>query len=124
MLSGPMMMKSGLLWYDPDAKKAGQAKIAEAAQRYVEKFGVEPNACHVSPGSEAGHDSIAVVPDRWIRPGYFWLGVDEELPTPGPRRSRRDSEAIAAADRSSGTRGDRAPRVAASLTRRPARAGA
>jgi hypothetical protein len=90
-----MMMKSGLLWYDPDAKKAARAKVDEAADRYVEKFGVEPNACHVAPGSEAPHDTIAIVSDRLVRPGYFWLGIDDELPVAGPRRSRRDSEAIA-----------------------------
>jgi hypothetical protein len=95
------MMKSGLLWYDADQRKAMATKIEEARERYVEKFGAQPNACHVAPGGEATHDSISVVPDRWIRPNYLWLGVDEELPAARPRRSRRDSEAIAAADRPS-----------------------
>ena len=109
------MMKSGLLWYDPDAKKTSGAKIDEAFERYVEKFGVQPNSCHVAPGGETAHGSIAVVPDRWIRPGYFWLGVDETLPRPGPRRSRRDSEAIAVAGRQGDARGRRSPaRIATS----------
>jgi hypothetical protein len=92
-----MVMKSGLLWYDADPKKATREKIDEAAARYAEKFGVEPNACHVAPGVEAPHDAIEVVPDRWIRPGYFWLGVDEELPVARPRRSRREGESIGVA---------------------------
>jgi hypothetical protein len=103
-----MMMQSGLLWFDPDTKKSARDKIDEAIERYVEKFGVQPNACHVAPSGETVHDTIAVVPDRWIRPGYFWIGVDETLPRPGPRRSRRDSEAIAVAASPSGGRGRRA----------------
>lgn len=117
-----MMMKSGLLWYDPDARKSAQTKIDEAVDRYTEKFGVQPNACHVAPGGETAHDSVAVVPDRWIRPDHFWLGVDDELPKPGPRRSRRDSEAIAVAARHVETRRQRrSPRVP---SRQAARAGA
>ncbi len=117
-----MMMKSGLLWYDADARKSDQTKIDEAVERYTEKFGVQPNACHVAPGGLMAHDSVAVIPDRWIRPGYFWLGVDDELPQPGPRRSRRDSEAIAVAAHPAGPsrqrRSQRAP------VRQAARAGA
>lgn len=115
------MMKSGLLWYDSDARKSTQTKIDEAVERYVEKFGAQPNACHVAPGGEAPHDSVAVVPDRWVRPGYFWLGVDDELPVPGPRRSRRDSEAIAVAAERLSTRQQR--RVAAARPRRAVQAG-
>lgn len=29
-------------WYDPDRKKPAQQKVAEAIERYVEKFGSEP----------------------------------------------------------------------------------
>jgi hypothetical protein len=77
------MMYSGLMWYDPDPKRAASAKIEQAAERYLEKFGTAPNACHVSPGEPVTHDRLRVVPNRWIRPGYFWLGYDEELP-PAP----------------------------------------
>ncbi len=117
-----MMMKSGLLWYDADARKSAQEKIDEAVGRYAEKFGVQPNACHVAPGYETLHGVVAVVPDRWIRPGYFWLGVDEELPQPGPRRSRRDSEAIAVAASAATPRRQR--RVANAPSRQAARASA
>jgi hypothetical protein len=119
-----MMMKSGLLWYDSDARKSALDKIDEAVERYVEKFGVQPNACHVTPGVETAHDSVAVVPNRWLRPGYFWLGVDEELPQPGPRRSRRDSEAIAVAPSPGASRRQRRSPVAPMAARRAAAAGA
>ncbi len=115
------MMKSGLLWYDADTRKSAQTKIDEAVERYVEKFGVQPNACHVAPGWEMAHEAVAVIPDHWIRPGYFWLGVDEELPQPGPRRSRRDSEAIAVVTGTGGGRQRRSPR---SPARQAVRAGA
>jgi hypothetical protein len=29
-------------WYDPDRKKPAHQKVAEAIERYVEKFGTEP----------------------------------------------------------------------------------
>lgn len=90
-------MNSGLMWYDADPKKPASVKIEEAAKRYREKFGVEPNACHVSPGEEASHDRVQVVPNRWIRPHYFWLGVEETLPA-APRRleaRRTASRAVA-----------------------------
>ncbi len=120
-MGSTMMMKSGLLWYDADARKSDQTKIDEAVERYVEKFGVQPNACHVTPGGEMAHETVAVIPDRWIRPGYFWLGVDEELPQPGPRRSRRDSEAIAVAAGTVGAARQR--RSAHAPARQAARAG-
>ena len=70
-------MQSGLLWYDSDPKKAVEAKIDEAVERYREKFGATPNACHVSLSLTATHHRVRVVGDRWIRPNYFWLGSEE-----------------------------------------------
>ena len=29
-------------WYDPDRKKPARQKVAEGIERYIEKFGVEP----------------------------------------------------------------------------------
>jgi hypothetical protein len=30
-------------WYDPDRKKPARQKVAEGIERYIEKFGVEPD---------------------------------------------------------------------------------
>jgi hypothetical protein len=73
------MMKVGLLWYDADPKRACQMKIDDAAERYLEKFGVPPNACHVNPRDKVSHPWLAVVANKAIRPNHFWLGIDEEL---------------------------------------------
>jgi hypothetical protein len=36
-------------WYDPDRKKPARAKLAEAIERYEEKFGRTPRFCLTSP---------------------------------------------------------------------------
>ncbi|MBI4322259.1 MAG: hypothetical protein HY675_27515 [Chloroflexi bacterium] len=71
-------MKVGLLWYDADTKKPGEVKVDEAAERYRNKFRVSPDTCHVHPGYQVKHRSIAVVPNPRIRPHYYWIGVEEE----------------------------------------------
>jgi hypothetical protein len=30
-------------WYDPDRKKPARQKVAEGIERYIEKFGAEPD---------------------------------------------------------------------------------
>ncbi len=39
------MMKQGLLWFDNEPKRSLQEKIARATERYVQKFGQQPNIC-------------------------------------------------------------------------------
>jgi hypothetical protein len=39
----------GLLWFDDDARRPIQEKIAEAAQRYRERVGYEPTVCQLNP---------------------------------------------------------------------------
>jgi len=73
------MLSSGLMWYDPDSRKAPEVKIGEAARRYRERFGADPNVCHVGLEAVVGQATVPIVANRWIRPGYFWLGIDEEL---------------------------------------------
>lgn len=36
-------------WYDPDRKKSARAKLADAIERYTEKFGHAPRFCLTSP---------------------------------------------------------------------------
>ncbi len=97
-------MKSGLLWYDADPKKPIEAKIAEAAQRYYEKFGVRPNTCFVNPSAlpqgealptkveaaangkaarpspgrtVAAASALRVTAKATILPNHIWLGISD-----------------------------------------------
>lgn len=108
-------MKSGLMWYDSDPRKPSSVKIEEAAHRYREKFGVEPNACHVSLDAAVSHDRLQVVANRWIRPNYFWIGVDEKLP-PARRAASQRSTTPANGQRAA----SRAPAVPRASAQRPA----
>jgi hypothetical protein len=90
-------MKIGLLWYDDDPRKPSEQKIAQALERYKEKFGLAPDTCYVPAGVQVtaealsglisrngGHDNasmprLRVVPSRAVRPNHFWIGVDDAV---------------------------------------------
>ncbi len=77
-------MKIGLMWYDDDPKKTVEKKIEQAVARYREKYGRAPNACYVHPaaGAPPGQQhGLRVITARTIQPNYFWVGVDDSLPT-------------------------------------------
>lgn len=70
-------MKSGFLWYDASASPI-ERKIADAAKRYYEKFGLEPDICFVNEKdlpSESGIGQIKVSPKRTILPNHVWVGL-------------------------------------------------
>ncbi len=94
-------MTSGLLWYDADAKVEPAAKILEAVARYQERFGEKPNCCHVPTGASVIGASLVIVEDRWLRPGFFWVGVDTDIAAkhqPAPLSSRRRARNSRGAD--------------------------
>jgi len=70
-------------WYDPDKKKPARAKLAEASERYQEKFGRPPAACLTSnaDAEDLGNDPKApALPVRgvaFIPRHTFYVGVDE-----------------------------------------------
>ncbi len=77
------MMDIGLLWYDDDPKKTLERKIGEAAERYRQRFGAQPNVCHVHGEktedrrqATIGNRQVAVIPNQAIRPHYFWVGLE------------------------------------------------
>lgn len=87
-------MISGLLWFDDDPRKGMPAKIGEAAQRYLARFGVAPTVCRthcpnqqadLPPATAIGLPArvpglpatVTVIADRRVRPHHFWLGRDE-----------------------------------------------
>jgi hypothetical protein len=73
-------MKSGLLWYDASSSPI-ERKIADAAKRYYEKFGVKPNRCFVNdkdfkPGT--GLPQLEIAPKTTILPNHVWVGVSDK----------------------------------------------
>lgn len=74
-----MPMREGLLWFDPDKRRAPQDKLDQAAARYAERFGRRPDTCHVNPAELFQHPTLSVLPDSTVLPHHFWVGEDEEL---------------------------------------------
>lgn len=74
-------MKEGLLWYDDNPSRDLAEKIALAAQRYRQKFGVAPDICYVHPSTLSEKDKvdgrIRVTALPTVLRHHFWLG--EEL---------------------------------------------
>ena len=85
-------MKTGMLWFDDDAKRSISEKVERAAVHYREKYGVAPDVCYANPNSLAdspgavqpraaagnkGLASITLKHGRSILPNHFWLGVSD-----------------------------------------------
>ena len=74
-------------WYDPDKKKPAREKLAEAVERYAEKFGAAPETCltSVADAEELGADkkapSLPVRGVNYIPRWTFYVGV-EDAPAP------------------------------------------
>ncbi|HZO27476.1 MAG TPA: hypothetical protein VFH48_15965, partial [Chloroflexota bacterium] len=113
-------MKLGLLWYDADQRVSPQARLAEAATRFAEKFGRPANCCHVNPDDLFADQAISVVADPTILKHHFWVGRDEALEPEGPRRGRKaarssPTETPAAVEIAALPRSDRLPLETAQL---------
>lgn len=75
-------MKSGLLWYDNSSSYLGD-KIAKAAERYKQKFGIQPDTAFVNPRDlevntpvkVPNAKDLKVQPKHTILPNHIWLGV-------------------------------------------------
>jgi alkanesulfonate monooxygenase SsuD/methylene tetrahydromethanopterin reductase-like flavin-dependent oxidoreductase (luciferase family) len=73
-------------WYDPDRKKPARAKLAEAIERYVEKFGRSPRFCLTSAQDAAelaepsrkfpGDLPVAVQARSYIARWTYYIGED------------------------------------------------
>lgn len=74
-------MKLGLLWYDNDPRKSLDAKVLEAAARYREKFGADPNVCYVNPEQlqpeRPPKIKLRLVGAGTVRPNHFWLELEK-----------------------------------------------
>jgi hypothetical protein len=60
--------------------------VQRAADYYRQKYGYVPNLCLVHPTMltqphpefvEGRSGKVVVQPNRMIRPGHFWIGVDD-----------------------------------------------
>ena len=73
-------------WYDPDRKKPARAKLADAIERYEEKFGRTPLFCLASPQDAAelaapsrtfpGEPSVSIQARGYIARWTFYIGED------------------------------------------------
>lgn len=74
-------------WYDPDKKKPVRQKLAEAVERYGEKFSRTPQCCLTSPEEERdlreptrkhpGELPIAVRGMNYVARHTFYIGEDQ-----------------------------------------------
>ncbi len=75
-------MRIGMLWFDNDASRALDDKVARAAAHYRQKYGRAPTLCYVHPAALNGDPhragGIEVRAARTVLPHHFWLGVAEE----------------------------------------------
>jgi hypothetical protein len=69
-----------LMWYDNDRKKQSSAKIEEAIERFVEKYGRQPSIVLVNPGEPVDAAPLPVVARPTVAKNYFWVGDDEPEP--------------------------------------------
>ena len=80
-------MQMGLLWFDSDPNRDIAAKALDAARRYRERFGAQPDTCYVNsgalneerwiPAGGAGDPGLRVIPANHILAHHFWIGVEE-----------------------------------------------
>src|SRR5258708_4146260 len=103
------MIETGLLWYDDDSRRPVAVKIAEAAQRYRERVGLEPTTCQLNPAQAptpaaeqprrkrkdaqaALSIGLRLVPPPTLRPKYFFVGLAGGEPAKRGRVWRPDGE--------------------------------
>lgn len=77
-------------WYDPDRKKPARAKLADAIERYEEKFGRTPRYCLTSPQDAVdlaepsrkfpGEPPVAIQARGYIARWTFYIGEDADEP--------------------------------------------
>ena len=70
-------------WYDPDKKKPAREKVADAVERYRERFGGDPTTCMTGTidAAELDRDAAAfdlIIAERSFIPRFtFYVGIEE-----------------------------------------------
>jgi hypothetical protein len=70
-----------LVWYDNDRKRKLAEKVAQAAERYTERFGAAPEIVLLNPAQAGDEEVIAGIPVRttaFVLPNHVYIGVDEQ----------------------------------------------
>jgi hypothetical protein len=90
-------------WYDPDRKKPARAKLAEAIERYEEKFGKSPRFCLTSAQDAAelaepsrkfpGNLPVTVQARAYIGRWTFYIGEDAGEPEPAAESAAAETVA-------------------------------
>ncbi len=70
-------------WFDDTRGKTVADKIREAVERYAAKFGTDPNLVLVSPADSTPVEGLHIKPVEYVRPNYFWVGVEAQGETAG-----------------------------------------
>lgn len=87
-------MNIGMLWYDDDAKRKLDEKVARAVEYYRAKYGVQPTECYVHPGMLAeGQPPISagvrLRPSGTVIKNHLWLGVEDNGVAPRAGEHKR-----------------------------------
>lgn len=71
----------GMLWYNNDKQTDLVTKIQQAADYYLNKYGLVANRCVVHPSMAPGDldiPGIKVDTNKGVLPNHFWVGIDRE----------------------------------------------
>lgn len=81
-------MKEGVYlgWFDDNPKKPVEAKIHEAVERYILRFGRRPNLCLVHREECVPHRTVQVRAAPHVRRHHFLVGYDPQE-EPGSERN-------------------------------------
>ena len=75
-------MNNGMLWYDNQTKKPVEARVRQAVDYFVAKYGHPPFCCYVplemlDKPIELS-DSIKVIPNHRVLKNHIWLEISED----------------------------------------------
>lgn len=76
----PMEGNMFLIWFDNDRKRPLRVKVAAAAERYQERFGVAPELVLLNPaqaGTEEAIAGIAVHTTPLVSPDHLYVGAED-----------------------------------------------
>jgi hypothetical protein len=65
-------------WFDDTRKKDPHEKIEEAIERYVAKFGLNPEICLLNAADITQYDGLEIKVVDYVRPNHFWVGRAEQ----------------------------------------------
>ncbi|MGC8873344.1 MAG: hypothetical protein ACP5SI_02700 [Chloroflexia bacterium] len=86
-------------WFDDNPKKPVEAKIDEAVERYILRFGRRPNLCLVHREDCVAHRAVEVRVASHVRRHHFLVGYDPQR-VPEAERARASGEASSRGNRS------------------------